>query len=482
MSLLSPELLTRLQPSANNHLPKVRQLYLALYEAIINGELLPDQRLPASRELAVQLEIGRNTVISVYNQLCDEGLLSSDGRRGTTVQYHGKPPLDTQTTTPWQLSARSSSFALALERPVAFSPGQPDTSLFPQHAWRHALQKASGLPHSELGYRNAPMAQLQQAICRYLATYRSLHVQPSQVVVTASTRQSLLLASALFTDPGDTAWVESPGYTGAADVFRQTGLELVACPMDSEGLIPPPQAAPPKIIYATPCFQYPCGMPLSAARRSSLLSLSSEHNVVLFEDDYDSEFRDDSQPRPALASSTGNARVLHAGTFSKLMFPAIRVAWLVLPDSLAETAHHCLKSLGGGHHSFAQAVVAELLENGTITRHLQRARHTYAQRRRVLLDTLVNNRTMNASQNHAGSLNLVVKLTEPCNMTDLEQALVSHNIGAIPLEKMQWDKLVPHLCRQLVIGLGNVDSIQIPATVQRLEQAITAASQSPAGK
>lgn len=472
--MLSPELLNRLKPSESDHLPKVRQLYLALYAAIIGGELPVNQRLPPSRELATQLQIGRNTVISVYNQLCDEGLLSSDGRRGTTVQYHGEPPVKAQKT-PWTLSQRSAKFALALDRPAAFSPGQPDTSLFPQTAWRQALQKAARLPGRELGYQNAPLERLQQAISRYLATYRSLHVRPEQVVVTASTRQSLLLATALFTDPGDTAWVETPGYSGAAEAFQQMGLDLIACSVDSQGLVPPPQAPAPKIIYSTPCFQYPRGMPLSATRRNQLLTLSSEHNVVLFEDDYDSEFRDDSQPRPALASDPDNARVLHAGTFSKLMFPAIRVAWLVLPEAHRQTAQHCLKSLGGGHNSVAQAVVAELMENGTITRHLQRARQTYAQRRRVLLETLASKTLLSAPKDHIGSLNLVVTLTTPCSMTALERSMAAHDIGAVPLEKMQWHKPAPRECRELVIGLGNVDSLQIPATVDRLEKAIAAA-------
>lgn len=470
--MLSIELLQSLSPSTDSSLPKVRQLYLSLYEAIVTGELPNDMTLPSSRLLAAKLKIGRNTVINVYNQLCDEGLLSSDGRRGTRVSYIRQTDDATRSQTPWPLATRSASFSHARQRPDSFSPGQPDTSLFPQAAWKRALQTASRLPAEQLGYQHSSLPQLQSALSRYLATYRSLRVQPQQIIITSSTRQSLLLGAALFTNQGDTAWVESPGYSGAIDAFRHLGLTPLPCEIDQQGLVPVDTDHPPALVYSTPCFQYPRGMSLSAHRRAQLLTLSREHGTVLFEDDYDSEFRDDSQPGPALAANDTHAKVLHAGTFSKLMFPAVRVAWLVVPESHANSAHACLRSFGGGHNTIAQAAVAELLDNGSVTRHLQRARHVYTQRRNVLLECLSTSRTLRAPANHTGSLNMVLSLLTPCPISALEQALLQHNIGAVPLERMLWHKPSVRVSREIVIGLGNVESLDIPDKIAALDQAI----------
>jgi len=472
--MLTAEQLQRLTPS-DTGLTKVRQLYLALYEAIICAELPTGFTLPSSRELAKQLDLGRNTVISVYNQLTDEGLLISDGRRGTVVCY-STPPAASLTTTHWPLSHRSTFFSSKQQRPRSFSPGEPDTRLFPQAAWKKALQKASVLPPSDLGYQATSLPQLQNAIARFLATYRSLQVQPEQIVITASTRQSLLLAATLFSDPGEDAWMETPGYSGAVDAFKHLGLNLVACTVDEQGLVIPENKKPPAIIYTTPCFQYPFGMPLSPERREQLLEISRKSGSVIFEDDYDSEFRDDSQPRPALAAYEDDSRVLHAGTFSKLMFPAVRVAWLVVPAEHATSAHSCLRSLGGGHNSVLQAAVAELLENGTLIKHLQRARQIYSQRRNVLLENLPLSSTLDTPSSYTGSFNLVLELKKTCNISALEAQLQKYDIGVIPLENMHWNQPRLRVCRKIVAGLGNIESLDIPAKLAALDKAISSAA------
>ncbi len=469
--MLTPEVLEQLRPQQDSTLPKVRQLYLALYACVTSGELPFQQRLPASRDLARQLGVGRNLVVSVYNQLCDEGVLQSDGRRGTLVAHQAKPASDTGLQT-WSIARRAKRFADNRTRQIAFSPGQPDTHLFPRDAWRKALQVASRLPASALAYQDTSLQPLQQAIARYLASYRSMVVAPEQIVVTTSTRQSLLLAAALFTEPNDQAWIETPGYNGAVDAFSQMGMQLQPCAVDQHGLVLPTTHDAPSIIYTTPCFQYPTGAPLGASRREQLLALSAGSGTIIFEDDYDSEFRDDSQPRPALAASAGQARVLHAGTFSKLMFPAVRVAWLVVPQAHAATAHTCLRSLGGGHNSIAQAAVTELLENGTISRHLHRARQVYSQRRQSLLQVIDDSQLLRRVGDQIGSLNLVLELHTAVAIEALENSLYEHRIGAVPLERLYWDRPKATHCTALVLGLGNVESLQIPAMFRQLEQAI----------
>ena len=465
-----PDPLARLVIDGGGPLPKVRRLYLALYGAIESGELPHDCRLPPSRALARPLGWGRNTVIAVYAQLVAEGLLRAEGRRGTRVAHRASPRPATREIR-WSRSRRAERLAARPPPHRALAPGEPDVTLFPTAAWRRALVRASALPPERLGYGGGSLPALQSALARHLATYRSLVVDPERIVVTASTRQSLALAATLFADPGEDVWVESPGYPGAHEAFALHGLVVRPCRVDGDGLVPP-EAPPPRLLYLTPCFQYPRGVPLGAARRERLLALSAEHGTVLFEDDYDSEFRDDSQPRPALASNAHGARVLHAGTFSKLMFPAVRVAWLVVPESAVEAAHRCLRALGGGDTSVPQAAVAELLDGGVVARHLQRARGLYARRRRTLLEALAASPRFAPTEDAGGSLSHVVALAGPAPLEPLERALERHALGARPLERLGADAVAPRRCRALVLGLGNVDTLAIPPTVARLEKAI----------
>lgn len=475
---MTPEMLQNLRPDPQSNLALSRQLYLALYAAISRGQLPCNHILPPSRKLAKQLGVGRNTVISVYNQLCDEGLLRSAGRRGTMVDHvpiNSQPPFKNSRSvnSGIELSARAAAFDCRDERPAALSPGQPDANLFPRPAWRKALLRAAQLPGTELGYRTNSVPHLREAIARYLANYRSLHITPEQIIVTASTRQSLLLAAMLYCEADDHAWVESPGYNGAVEAFRNAGLNLTPCRIDSDGLQPPTQhKTKPSIIYLTPCFHYPTGVTLAQHRREQLLTLARKYNAAIFEDDYDSEFRDDTQPRPALAADDNDVCVIHAGTFSKLMFPAIRLAWMVVPPEHATAANRCLRALGGGHNTIPQIAVAELLDNGTVARHLQRARQIYHQRRNRLETLLSNDNRFSGLPNHGGSLNMLIPLPEPVDIKNIENSLTQRGLGALPLERLQWEKTAPRLCRQLVVGLGNVDLMALPKAVERLAESI----------
>ncbi len=467
---LGAEFIERLRPNPDDELPMVRQLYLTLYEAITQGDLPDAHRLPASRELAARLGIARNTVVAVYQQLTDEGLLSSQGRSGTRVSY--KIAMSPQRPkSHWRTSDRSRTFRGVASKHRTFAPGQPDPGLFPADAWRRALQKAAQMPAEMLAYQERPVEKLQNAIARYLAVYRSLNVAPEQILITSSTRQSLVLAANLFADTGDLAWVETPGYTGAVDAFETQGLELLPCPVDDDGLIPS-QSEPPRIIYVTPCFQYPLGVTLSPARRQQLLEMSTQHGTVIFEDDYDTEFRDDSLPRPAMAANDTGARVLNAGTFSKLIFPAVRVAWLVLPSTHIAAGYRGLKAVGGCDNSVNQFAVAELLENGTIATHLKRARQVYSQRSAVLVDSLRKASELE-SEAATGGLCLVVTLKHGVPLAALTAALNDAGIGATPYESLQWERqTAARVCKKLVLGLGNIASLDIPEATNALDKAV----------
>ena len=471
-------------------LPLSRQLYLWLYRAITHGELPDGETLPAGRALAGRLGVARNTVLEAYAQLAADGLVEAAGRRGTRVSHaasvapmphrrpdrrngsrHGEDPLGTSDPAPWSLSKRSATGAGIL-RPLPLSPGEPDPALFPHPAWCRAMASAARLPRDQLGYRSDVAVRLQGAIARHLALYRSLVVDPQRIVITSSTRQSLLLGAALYGDPGERAAVECPGYPGALDAMRAQGLVPCALAIDGQGAMLPDGAAP-AIACLTPCFQYPLGMPMSPVRRDAFLDYSARHGTVLIEDDYDSEFRDDVTPRPALAAlaEERGARVLHAGTFSKLIFPAARVAWLVVPGDHADTARGMLRRLGGGHGTLNQAAVAELLERGTVSAHLERARAVYAGRRRVWEACVADG--VGLDNAGGGGLCAQVSLDEPVELIRLEVALVEAGLGALPLERFDWAAGVPRTTRTLVAGLGNVASLQLPAHVARLHAVVS---------
>ena len=463
---------------------KSRRLYLSLYEVLASGRLSDDVRLPASRDLAGALGLGRNTVTAAYQQLVDEGLLYTAQRGGTRVlaglsvrrSQHasgcatGAPPSGAR------LSERGASAALS-ERPKALCPGEPDAALFPRSDWSRALAQSARERDLQLGYRyDAGEPVLQAAIARYLANWRSLVVEPEQILITAATRQSLAVAAGLYADPGDTAWVESPGYSGASQAWRLFGLQLRPLAVDQYGLICPDELAPARLLYTTPCFQYPIGPGLAPSRRVQLLSAAAKAGTVVFEDDYDSEFRSDSQPRPALASDAAEvgATVLHAGTFSKLMFPGVRLGWLVVPAAHRASAVGLLRSIGGGHNAVQQRAVAALLDNGTVARHLVRARVAYGRRREVLMSALHGGPLR--VRESSGGLSLVLDLREPLPRRALSAALTHAGIGAQPLEELRLEAPDDALCSALVVGTGNVEEAALPAVVARLHAVCEAVS------
>ena len=478
----SPEWICRLTPQWPHELSKVRQLYLALYEAITQGELSDGQVLPSSRLLSQQLNVGRNTVIAVYSQLQDEELIITEGRRGTRVTHRvsalAEGHSDEGGTSDREefLSQRSAILLAQTRGDSTLSPGVPDAGLFPIDAWRKAMVVAAKLPVVQLGYTESALPQLQIAIARFLAIYRSLSVEPQQVIITSSTRQSLALAATMYANNNDHAWVETPGYPGAVDAFKMMGLTLSPIPVDRNGadLKLSANRESPAIIYLTPCFQYPTGVALAPDRRRKILEYAEQNKVVIFEDDYDSEFRDASQARPALASSLRNdgAIVLHAGTFSKLIFPAVRIAWLVVPKSHVTRSQHCLKALGGGSNTLAQAAVAEILNNGSLAKHLQRARQIYTQRRQALLDALEKVELFHPPHDTGGSLSMVVGLKKPVSAEKLTIELKRQKLGVQFIEDLMWDKPTTKNVQGLVLGLGNVSTLHIPKTVNALKRAL----------
>lgn len=388
-------------------LPLNHLLYLAVKDAIQSGKLRPDTRLPSSRELACDLALARNTVINAFSRLEAEGFVESRHGSGTYVREQTgqrrlprrKPVVAAAVNEaiPSGVSARGARLlkqAVANELEVQpFTHGVPDFSPFPIAQWQKLQSKHWRLSYAAmLDYNDTGgFTPLKRAIAQHLRLFRGMTLEADQVLVTTGTQQSIDLCVTLLSDAGDTAWVEDPLYWGAAQTFRANSLRLYGVATDEEGMNVDAclQAPPARLIYVTPSHQYPTGGVLSARRRHQLLQLAHEQQAWVLEDDYDSEFRFSAAPAsPPLHVLDEHERVFYLGTFSKSLYPGIKLAYVVVPlrwVAAFRRAHYDLHRPGQMHQ---QAALAEFIEMGHFHATIRAARQHYAERRGALLQAL----------------------------------------------------------------------------------------------
>lgn len=383
-------------------LPLNRQLYEALRRAMLDGKLGVGERLPSSRDLALDLGLSRNTVMAAIGQLTVEGYLVSQVGSGTFVAESvpsapaHRPHTRHGGATNRGLSARGDALAHsfnASELEVQpFTPGPADFSAFPVALWQRLQNKhwrhtrPDMLDYNDCGGHGP----LRRAVADYLRVFRSVQLEPDQVIITSGTQQSLELCAQLLADHGDTVWVEDPAYWGAVKAFMATGLALHPVPVDGEGIAPQAHdhQHPPRLVYVTPSHQYPTGAVMSLARRQALLQAARQHNAWVLEDDYDSEFRFSGPPVSSLQGLDADGRVLYMGTFSKVLYPGLKLGYLVVPKALVaafKQAHYDLNRPG---QMPLQAALAEFIEMGHFAGALRKARQAYAERRRALVAVL----------------------------------------------------------------------------------------------
>ena len=400
--MLSELLLTEMARfSQQDNMPLHRQLYEALRRAMLDGKLGAGERLPSSRELTSDLRLSRNTVVAALGQLSVEGYLVSRVGSGTYVKDN-LPKAQTRLRSPKaanpvaDLSRRgaalSSTFCATQLEIQPFTPGQPDFSAFPVALWQRLQNKHWRMTYPEmLDYSNSGgYGPLRRAVADYLRVFRSVPLDVDQVLITSGTQQSLELCAHLLADHGDTVWLEDPAYWGAVKSFMATGLRAHPVSVDQHGIAPAAadEKHPPRLIYTTPSHQYPTGAVMALARRQLLLSIAQAHNAWILEDDYDSEFRFSGRPLSSLAGLDQNERVLYLGSFSKVLYPGLKLGYLVVPKRLVtafKQAHYDLNRPG---QMPLQAALAEFIELGHFATALRRARHSYAQRRQCLLEAL----------------------------------------------------------------------------------------------
>jgi GntR family transcriptional regulator/MocR family aminotransferase len=371
-----------------------RQLASHLRDAILAGELGGGTRLHASRALAQQLGVSRNTVTQAIDQLVAEGYLETRVGAGTYVAGGLTPRArgaDAGTEPP-RISARARRFVRFDDPdggsdPVLFRPGVPDLTLFPDAVWRRVANRWLDAPETRgygdvLGFR-----PLREAIATHLRQTRGVTLGASNVVLTEGTRAALALIADVLVDPGDAVAVEDPGYGAMREAVAAADGTLVPVAVDEDGFDAARAPASARLAYVTPSHQYPTGVVMDLRRRLELLAWARAANAYVVEDDYDAEFRYDGAPLPAL-QGLDETRVLYVGTFSKTLVPGLRVAWIVVPDALVDTFEAARAVTSGGPSYPLQAALAAFVAEGHFALHVRRASARYRERRDALTGAL----------------------------------------------------------------------------------------------
>jgi GntR family transcriptional regulator/MocR family aminotransferase len=391
-------------PQRNPELPAYQWLYEAVRSDILGGRLRPGTRLPATRNLAAQYGLARGTIVNAFDQLASEGYVEGSVGSGTYVskvlpekllQVASGPaaPPRLQPKRRPELShygRRAKLFGGYENRPTrAFRSNLPALNLFPTILWakitnrclrRISIRHLMGCP--PLGY-----IPLRQAVAEYLSRSRGVRCVPEQVAIVSGVQEALDLTARLLLNPGDRVCVENPGYPGAVLVFKAFGATIWAAEVDDGGIAVdrlPSQGV--RLTYVTPGHQFPLGITMSLARRLQLLEWAQKSGAMIFEDDYDSEYRYSGRPIPALQGLDGSAFVLYAGSFSKVLFPALRLGYVVVPFNFVHP-FEAIQSLTSRHRPMLeQFVLSDFITEGHFGRHLRRMRSVYAERLSVLLE------------------------------------------------------------------------------------------------
>lgn len=375
------------------------QIYRQLRAAILDGRLRTGEQLLPTRELASQLGVSRNTVMQAYDLLMSDGLLEGHVGAGTFVAdiVSSDRSLDNKRQSAIEIKPfwRQLTGAELLPPPPAnlmynFSLSLPDKPRFPFEEWRRISAFCSRrLAQAPVGY-GAPegMRELREAIVKYVSFSRAVRCHLDNVIVTNGAQQAFDLIARVLISPQTVVAVEDPGYPPVRLLFESYGAQVVGVPVDAQGLQVECLPKNAKLIYVTPSHQFPLGMPMSLPRRLALLEWATQHGAAIIEDDYDSEFRFAGRPLESLQNLDRTGRVLYVGTFSKVMFPEIRLGFIVAPE-LIQQALVVAKQLSDLHSPLlAQATLAKFILDGYLAKHIRKLHKIYDQRRQCLIEGL----------------------------------------------------------------------------------------------
>ncbi|WP_354692214.1 PLP-dependent aminotransferase family protein [Phytobacter sp. RSE-02] len=453
--------------------PLYLQLYQRYRDAITAGRLRPGERVPSIRNLASELHVARGTVEMAYQMLVSEGYLVTKGAAGTQVSPQlarlpnaGSPPRGRKTSEAQAYQTRLTGNILP------FQPGVPALDAFPRKIWSRLSAQTLRLIESTVMNQPDPAgyAPLREAIATYLGISRGIACTPEQVFITIGYQGALELLCRTVLRSGDGGWYENPGYFPGRYFLQQMGMTLTPVPVDKEGLqvsIGEQLAPNARFAVVTPSHQSPTGVALSLPRRLALLAWANQKDAWIIEDDYDSEFRYHGHPLPALKSLDHEQRVLYTGTFSKVLFPGLRLAYVVVPPSLQQTFDEAVNRWPGPGSILPQAMVAAFMQQGHFAHHLRRMRQLYAIRRGYLVEAL--ERVFGSSlhiQPQAGGIQILAYLNEHQSDKALATAALAAGLGVKALS--EWDAGTPPQ-NGLLMGFTNFTSAQeAHAAVKRL--------------
>lgn len=454
--------------------PLYRQLHGALRDAILAGHLRPGERLPSSRVLAADLGCSRNTVTEAYELLAAEGYLEGRVGAGSFVSrefsqgwLNDRPaaPSEPLEYAPPRLSAVAHALLEMGEPGPAHAeqgradPAGPDPAEFPFHIWARVLGRAWRHPDRDQAFRGDPMGYrpLREAIADYLRKVRALDCDAGQVMITSGAQQALDLVIRLLLDPGDKVWIEDPSYRGARAALAAAGADAVPVPVDADGFDAEHaagQAPDSRLALVTPSHQFPLGVTMSLARRMQLLEWAGAGERWIVEDDYDSEFRYAGRPIPALQGLDRGRRVIYVGTFSKAVFPGLRLGYLVLPEALVQPFRTARLLLDGHTATVGQMALAEFMAEGHFHAHLRRMRDLYGRRRDVLLHH-VRERLGPFLSRPAGAAGMHLLIHLPDGVDDVAVVSMANRAG-VACQPLSGFYAGPDRRRGLVLGFGTV--------------------------
>ena len=392
--------------------PLHRRIYEEWREGILSGRFRRGERVPSTRELATTLGVARSTVTAAYDQLTAEGYFSSARGSGTFVcrelpesLLHAHRPVapgrTADTPAPYA-PIRLSRYAAELGDPrllqppvpadwLRFSHWRPDLAHFPFAIWHRLMNRHLGSTAGVLfDYADSPAGfePLRREIAAYLARSRAVTCDPAQVLIVNGSQQGLDLCTRVLLDRGDEVALENPGYQGARQIFQAHGARLSPAAMDADGVIPSTLSPRARLVYVTPSHQFPTGVSMSVARRLELIEWARRHGAVIVEDDYDSEYRYSGAPLPAMQGLAKGAPVFYIGTFSKVMFPGMRIGYLIVPPALAAIFQRAKWLVDRQTPLLEQAALADFLREGHLERHTRKMRRLYGRRREIMVATL----------------------------------------------------------------------------------------------
>lgn len=376
--------------------------------AIVSGALAPNARLPSSRVLAKDLGVARNTVDWALSQLVADGYIVRRRGAGSFVAAQlperDAPPViarrDSAPKPPEPAQRRLSLRAQALRDypghyraavAVPFTPSLPPLELFPHQAWNRLLMREAGRAGKDYRAYGASngLPALREAIAAHASAMRATRCSPEQVIVVTSTQQAVELAAKVVGDPGDRAWAESPGYQPVRHCLRAAGLDVVPVPVDEQGLdVAAGRALAPdaRLAYVTPAHQYPLGYEMSLPRRRALLDWTQQADAYVIEDDYDGDYRYEGRPIASLQGMDDGDRVIYVGSFNKLLFPGLRIAYAIAPGPLVAPFVDAKHAADGFTSLLLQGVLAAFIQEGHLARHVRKTRAVYDERRLAFLD------------------------------------------------------------------------------------------------